>query len=92
MALRVARELRGEGISTQALRSVVNFLRHKKGLQNPLAEARLIVVGSDVKLVSGCQEIVSLLDRPGQAAFAFLLDLRRTVNEIKEDVQKMRAA
>jgi DNA-binding transcriptional MerR regulator len=92
IALRVARELRGAGISTQALRSIVNFLKNKKGIQNPLAEARLVVIGSDVKLVTSCDEITSLLRRPGQAAFAFLLDIGRTVEEIKKDVRSIRAA
>jgi len=46
-------------------------------LRNPLAECRLIVVGSDVQLVHGCQEMESLLHKPGQAVFAFMLDLGR---------------
>lgn len=92
VALRVARELREGGVSTQALRRVVEFLRRKKGLQNPLAESRLVVVGPDIKLVSGCEEIVSLLERPGQAAFAFMFNLERTVEEIKREVKSLRAA
>jgi len=92
VALRVARELREAGISTQALRRVVDFLRRKKGLQNPLAESRLLVVGSDVKLVSGCEEVVSLLEKPGQAAFAFMVNLERTIEAIKRDVKALRAA
>jgi DNA-binding transcriptional MerR regulator len=91
VALRVARELRDAGISTQALRRVVDFLR-RKGSQNPLADSRLVVVGSDVQLVSGCEEIISLLNKPGQAAFAFMINLERTVEEIKHDVKILRAA
>jgi DNA-binding transcriptional MerR regulator len=92
IALRVAHELRLGGISTQALRSIVNYLRNKRGLQNPLAEARLVVIGSDVHLVTSCDEITSLLRRPGQATFAFLLDIGRTVEAIRNDVRNMRAA
>jgi DNA-binding transcriptional MerR regulator len=92
VALRVARELRVAGISTQALRSIVKFLRAKRGLQNPLAEARLVAIGTDVHLVTSCDEITSLLNRPGQASFAFLVELGRTVEEIKNDIRTMRAA
>jgi DNA-binding transcriptional MerR regulator len=92
VALRVARELREGGISTQALRRVVDKLRHMKGLQNPLASSRLVVVGSDVKLVNSCEEVISLLDRPGQAAFAFMVNLERTIETIKTDVRALRAA
>jgi DNA-binding transcriptional MerR regulator len=92
VALRVARELRQAGISTQALRRVVKFLQIKRGQQNPLAESRLVVVGSDVQIVHGCQELESLLNRPGQAVFAFMLNLARTVEEIKKDVQTVQAA
>lgn len=92
VALRVARELRAAGISTQALRRVVNYLREKNGIQNPLARSRLVVVGADVRLVSGCEEMTSLLDKPGQAAFAFMINLGQTIEEIKRDVKILRAA
>jgi DNA-binding transcriptional MerR regulator len=92
VALRVARELRQAGISTQALRRVVKFLQIKRGQQNPLAESRLVVVGSDVQIVHGCQELESLLNRPGQAVFAFMLNLARTVEEIKKDISTEQAA
>src|SRR5437764_13249821 len=47
LALRVARELRDAGVSTQKLRRVVEFLRTRKGLTtHPLAECRLIMTGS----------------------------------------------
>ena len=92
LALRVARELRQGGISTQALRRVVQFLKQKTGQRNPLAECRLVVVGSDVQLVNGCQQLESLLNRPGQSVFAFMLDLGRTVEQIKRDVQALRVA
>src|ERR1700733_13920707 len=52
LALRVAREFREAGISTQSLRRVVEFLRRQKGLVNPLAECHLIVTGSDVQIAT----------------------------------------
>lgn len=92
VALRVARELRQAGVSTQALRRIVEFLKAKKGLRNPLAETRLVVVGSDVQLVNGCRELESLLSRPGQAVFAFMLDLGRAVEEVRREVRSLQAA
>ena len=80
------------GTGTERMRRVVSFLRAKRGLRNPLAERRLIVVGSDVQLVHGCEEMESLLHKPGQAVFAFMLDLGRTVEEIKQNVQTLRVA
>lgn len=92
VALRVARELRQAGVSTQALRRIVAYLRKNKGLRNPLAEARLVVVGSDVCVVNGCNELDSLLRKPGQATFAFMVELGRAVEEVKTAVQSLRAA
>jgi len=93
VALRIARELRVGGISTQALRGVVDELRKiKGGLQNPLAKSRLVVVGSDVKLVNSCEDVISMIDKPGQSAFAFMVNLERTIETIKTDVKALRAA
>jgi DNA-binding transcriptional MerR regulator len=86
LALRVARELREAGVSTQSLRRVVQFLRTRKGLTNPLAECRLIVTGSDVQVAIGRDKIVSALLKPGQTSFAFVFDLGRTVNQMNEQI------
>src|ERR1035441_10167197 len=59
LALRVARELREAGVSTQSLRRVVDFLRTKKGLTQPLAECRLIVTGADVQVANSPEKIMS---------------------------------
>jgi len=87
LALRVARELREAGISTQALRRIVEFLRTRKGLTNPLTECHLIVTRSDVQMATSPEKIMSALRRPGQTSFAFVFDLARTVGEMKEDIQ-----
>jgi hypothetical protein len=86
LALRVARELREAGVSTRSLRRVVEFLRTRKGLTSPLAECHLIVTGSDVLLATSREKIVSALRRPGQTAFAFVFDLGRTVEEMKQEI------
>jgi len=88
VALRVARELREAGISVQALRIVVEKLRTEKHLRNPLAHSRLLAVGSDVELVTNCDDVMSILLKPGQAAFSFMFDLARTVREMKKEIRK----
>ena len=92
IALRVAGELRAVGISVQSLRKMIDFLRHESGLKNPLSGARLVAVGSDVVLVRNCKQLTSLLDKPGQAVFSFMIDLDRTVIEIRKKVEELRAA
>ena len=87
LALRIARELREAGISTQSLRRVVDFLRTRKGLRNPLAECHLIVTGSDVQVATSPEKIMSALLRPGQTSFAFVFDLARTVDEMKQEIE-----
>jgi len=86
LALRVARELREAGVSTQSLRRVVDFLRTKKGLTQPLAECRLIVTGADVQVATSPEKIMSVLRTPGQTSFAFVFDLARTVDEMKQEL------
>jgi DNA-binding transcriptional MerR regulator len=86
LALRVARELREAGVSTQSLRRIVDFLRTRKGLTNPLAECRLIVTGSDVQVATSPEKVMSALLRPGQTSLAFVFDLARTVDEMKQEI------
>jgi len=86
LALRVARELREAGVSTQSLRRVVDFLRTKKGLTQPLAECRLIVTGTDVQIATSPEKIMSVLRTLGQTSFAFVFDLARTVDEMKQEI------
>ena len=87
LALRVARELREAGISTQSLRRIVEFLRTRRGLTNPLTECHLIVTGSDVQVATSREKIMSALLRPGQTSFAFVFDLARTVGEMKAEIE-----
>jgi DNA-binding transcriptional MerR regulator len=86
LALRVARELREAGVSTQSLRRIVDFLRARKGLTQPLAGCRLIVTGSDVQVATSPEKVMSALLRPGQTSLAFVFDLARTVHEMKREI------
>ena len=87
LALRVARELRDAGISTRSLRRIVEFLRTTRGLPNPLTECRLIVTGGDVQVATSREKLMSVLLKPGQTSFAFVIDLARTVDEMKHDME-----
>jgi DNA-binding transcriptional MerR regulator len=88
IALRVARQLREAGISLQALRKIVGFLRKRKGLASPLAETYLVTDGRDVYEKQG-DGVLSVLRQPGQGCFFFVLDLSRTVAELREAVEKL---
>lgn len=90
VALRTAKELREMGVPLQTLRKVMGYLRRAKGLENPLAETRLLVSGSDVLLVNGREELISLLDAPGQGVLQLVLDLPKVVEELREGVRKLR--
>jgi hypothetical protein len=65
----------------------VDFLRTRKRLTNPLAECHLIVTGSDVQIATSREKMMSALLRPGQTSFAFVFDLARTVDEMKQDIE-----
>lgn len=90
VALRTAKELRDLGVPLQTLRKVVGYLRQVKGLEQPLAEARLVVSGNDVLLVQGDQELTSVLRSPAQGVLQLVLDLPRVVEELREEVRKLR--
>ena len=86
VALRVAKELREAGVSTRSLRRVVDFLRSRHGLPNPLSEYRLIVTGSDVQVATTDKTVMSALKRPRQTSFAFVFDLARAVGEMRQEI------
>jgi DNA-binding transcriptional MerR regulator len=85
VAIRVARSLRDAGISLQSLRKVVKHLQQRQGLDSPLSEAYLASDGHDVFEVRG-DEISSLLRRPGQISFAWILDLAEVVEEVRSQM------
>jgi DNA-binding transcriptional MerR regulator len=92
IALRLAVELRNGGVTTRAVRKVIEFLRRSNGLENPLPEARLVVTQSDVVLVHSNKELISALKKPGQAYLAFVLDLPRTVVALREAAHRLQVA
>jgi hypothetical protein len=58
-----------------------------KSAVNPLAECHLIVTGSDVQIATSNEKMTSALVRPGQTSFAFVFDLARTVDQMKQDIE-----
>ena len=53
-------------------------------MKHPFAEARLIVTGHDVAVVTSNKEMISALSNPGQTYLSFVLDLSRTLGELVE--------
>lgn len=92
VALCVARDLRKAGISLQTLRSIVERLLAEEDRRNPLSGARFFVIGSDVVMAKNCKQVFSVLKKPGQGVFAFMLDLDKTVSELRQRVKETRAA
>jgi DNA-binding transcriptional MerR regulator len=82
VALRVVRELRAEGIPTQALRKAVGYVREVK---YPLSECRLLAIGATVAWVKSHDDVIDIMRRPGQRILPFtlrLVDYPRVVEEI----------
>ena len=93
IALRVARELRDKGTSVQSLRKVIKLLR-SSGMDSPLTEARLLVVGKDVAIVKSAHEIESVLSAPGQLYLnpGMVFDLRKPIADVQRKVALLRTA
>lgn len=92
IALRVANQLREAGFTVQALRRIVNYLREKDGITNPLSVKMLVASGNDVYEVKSKDELYSVLRKPGQAALKYVLDIEETVREVQQELREMHAA
>jgi DNA-binding transcriptional MerR regulator len=89
IALKIALELRKGGVTTRALRKVIEFLRKSDGLETPLSSARLVVTSDDVVLARSNRELMSVLKRPGQTYLAFVLDLPKTVIAVRAATDRL---
>jgi DNA-binding transcriptional MerR regulator len=88
VALRVARDLRAQGIRTGALTRIVERLRESEGIDQPLVRARFIVAGGDVLKVGATrQELISLMKKPNQTAFAFFFDLEKATSALRAAIK-----
>src|SRR2546428_12761183 len=92
ITLRTAKILRDAGISLQGLRKVVRFLRDTHGMEQPLAQTRLVVAGDDVLVVQTEGDLMSVLRYPGRHILRVVVDLGRLVQTLCEEVDKLRAA
>jgi DNA-binding transcriptional MerR regulator len=92
IAIRVARELKQEGIPLQALRKVVAYLAARTGLSptDALASTSLVTDGHDVYEVAGDASI-STLRRPGQRML-LMVPLDELVAELQAKARALRAA
>lgn len=93
IAIRVARELKSEGIPLQAMRKVVAYLCARKGLLTPsdaLASTSLITDGRDVYEIEG-DVSTSTLRRPGQRML-LMVPLGELVAELQAKARALRAA
>ncbi len=93
IAIRVADDLRAQGIEVHKLRRVVEYLRKRKGLDfttsDVLAGTMLVTDGVDVYEVDGNAR-VSTLRHPDQSAL--MVPLGRLVAKIRADAKSVRAA
>jgi DNA-binding transcriptional MerR regulator len=90
LALRVAADLRQTGVSLQSLRRVVDYLK-ERGIKEPaLASVYLVSDGTDV-YECAADELQSVLQRPGQRTFRFVIDLAQTENLLREDIKSLAA-
>jgi DNA-binding transcriptional MerR regulator len=92
VAIRVARELKKEGVPLQALRKVVQYLCARNGLSptEALASTNLVTNGRDVFEVAGDVTISTLL-RPGQRML-LMVSLHELVSELQAKARALRAA
>ena len=92
IAIRVARDLKQEGIPLQALRKVVAYLARARGSRppTPSPSTSLITDGHDVYEVEGDVSI-STLRRPGQRML-LMVPLDELVAELQAKARALRAA
>jgi DNA-binding transcriptional MerR regulator len=83
VAIRVAAQLRDDGVSLQGLRKVVAYLCKRKGLSptQALSSTHLVTDGHDVYEVAD-DRTVSTLRRPGQRMLLVVLPLHNVVAEL----------
>jgi DNA-binding transcriptional MerR regulator len=89
VALRAAKQLRDAGIGLDKLQKVVDYLRKRKGYQNPLADAYLVSTTDGDVLEKTERDLISLIKSPGQHLFLWVLDLKTMVNGLQADVLKL---
>jgi DNA-binding transcriptional MerR regulator len=88
LALRVAKRFRDEGVSLQALRRVVTYIRKLEDVETPLAERRVILREGDLLLVEE-DKLLSVLEAPGQYRLLPPMDLGNESRKLLEDIERL---
>lgn len=71
LRLRVIKDLLDNGVGLPQIRDV--FTNHRHILGEDLAGGRLVISGDEVLFMKGPDELVALLQRPGQQALALIM-------------------
>ena len=71
LKLRVIKDLLDNGVGLPQIRDV--FRNHRNILGEDLAGGRLVISGDEVLFMRGPDELVALLQRPGQQALALIM-------------------
>src|SRR5262249_21317285 len=90
VSLRVASELRRAGVPLQSLRKVIDYVR-SRGFDRPLGGAFLVASGEEVYLRDG-DDLIATLREPGQKILFQVVNLERTVEELKSEVIHLKGA
>lgn len=89
-ALRVLSAFRERGLSLQALRRVQHYLKHREESELQDTASRLVFVpgrARDVLLARTPQEIVSLLEKPGQFVAPVVVDVSALYRDVAARVE-----
>jgi len=83
--IKMVNQLRKDGASTQAIRKAVETLRKWEG-KNSFANKALIVVGDDVVIYQGEEQLISLVKKRGQIIWA---DIALYEQEVQSKIEQL---
>ena len=92
LTLRVLAEFRSHGLSLQALRQVQRYLRNRRGQDLKDVQSRLVFAPGhrrEVLLAHSAEEIVSLLEKPGQLVAPVVVDLSSIFHDVHASVASL---
>jgi DNA-binding transcriptional MerR regulator len=90
VAARVAGEVRAAGVTPQALRAVLAWLRQAGAWDKVPADTYVVSDGREVWLRAADEVLDTSRRSPG--AFAFLLNLASTVERLRGEIERLRSA
>lgn len=90
VAARVAGELRAAGVTPQALRSVMTWIRREGTWDGAPGDTYVVSDGREVWLRAADEVLDAIRQSPG--AFTFLLNLASTVERLRGEIERLRSA